>query len=83
MSVVKVIELVGTSEESWEKAVQAALDDAQKTIQNIESIDVTNLSVVVEDGKIIEWQADTRVAFRIEDRIRSERHEHHTHHEKT
>lgn len=82
MSVVKVIELVGTSSESWENAVQAALDDANKTIQNIESIDVTNLSVIVQDGKVTEWQADTRIAFRIEDRLRSDRHEGHEHHEK-
>lgn len=82
MSVIKVIELVGTSEESWENAVQAVLDDANKTIKNIESIDVANLSAVVQDGKIKEWNAETRIAFRIEDQLRSERHEHHEHHEK-
>ncbi|MEN6370514.1 MAG: dodecin family protein [Armatimonadota bacterium] len=82
MSVVKMIELVGTSEESWENAVQAALDDANKTIKNIESIDVTNLSAVVQDGKIIEWNAETRIAFKIEDRLRSEHHEQHEHGEK-
>jgi flavin-binding protein dodecin len=82
MPVVKIVELIGTSSESWEKAIQAALDDASKTIQNIESIEVTNLSATVADGKINEWQADTRVAFRIEEKLREEHHEHHTHHEK-
>jgi hypothetical protein len=79
MSVVKVVELVGTSKDSWEQAVQAALDDATKTLRNIESIEVANLSVAVEDGKISEWQADTRIAFRIEDKLREEHHEHHPH----
>jgi len=83
MPVVKVIELVGASSEGWEQAVQAALDDASKTIKNIESIDITNLSAVVEGGKIVEWHADTRIAFRIEEKLRDEHHKHHEEHEST
>jgi len=79
MPVAKVIELVGTSSQSWEKAVQSALDDASKTLENIETVEVTNLSANVENGKISEWQADLRVSFRIEDRIREERHAGHAH----
>lgn len=82
MSVIKVIELVGTSEDGWEGATRAALHEASRTIKNIESVDVTNMSAIVEDGEIVEWQVDTRIAFRIEDQLRSEHHEHHTAEEK-
>ncbi len=77
MSVLKVVELVGTSSEGWEKAVQAALDEAGRTIKNIESVEVINLSVTVEDGKIAEWVADTRVSFQIEEKLREGHHRHH------
>lgn len=83
MPVVKVIELVGLSDQSWEHAVQAAVTEASKTIRNIDTVDVTNFGCVVEDGKIAEWQVDTRISFQIEDHLREEHHEHHMHAEKT
>lgn len=83
MSVIKVIELVGTSTESWEDATRAAVEEASKTIQNIQSVDVTNMSAIIDDGKISEWHVDVRVAFRIEERLREEHHESHAHTQKT
>jgi dodecin len=79
MSVVKVIELVGSSEESWEKAVEAAVAEASKSIRDIESVDVTNFGCLVENGKVSEWQVDTRISFQIHDQLRQEHHEHHEH----
>ena len=75
MAVVKVIELIGTSPNGWEAATKAAFEEASKTIQNIESIDVANMSALVDDGQITEWQVDLRVAFKIEEHLRSEHHE--------
>jgi dodecin len=83
MSVMKVIELVGTSDKSWEDAVESAVEEASKTIRNIDTVDVTNFGCVVEDGRISEWQVDTRISFQIEDHLRDEHHEHHMHGEKT
>jgi dodecin len=82
MSVIKVVDLVGTSSEGWEQATRSVVEEASKTIKNIESVDVTNMSAMVEDGEIVEWQVDTRVAFRIEQNLREEHHEHHTQQEK-
>ncbi|MDO8683297.1 MAG: dodecin family protein [Armatimonadota bacterium] len=82
MPVIKVIELVGISNESWEKAVEAAVREASKTIRNIQSVSVGNFNCVVEDGKITEWHVDTSIAFQIEDQLRHEHHEHHAEPEK-
>jgi dodecin len=82
MSVIKIIELVGSSDESWEKAVEAAVEEASKSIRNIDTVDVTNFGCVVENGKIAEWQVDTRISFQIEEQLRQEHHEHRPHTEK-
>lgn len=82
MAVVKVVELIGTSSEGLEEAVMAAVDDASKTIQNIEGIEITNLGATLEDGKIGEWQVGVRISFRIEDHLRSKHHEGHEHQQK-
>lgn len=83
MSVVKVVELIGTSNEGLEEAVMAAVDDASETIQNIEGLEITNLGATIEDGKIGEWQVGVRISFRIEPELRSKHHEGHEHHEKS
>ncbi|MBI2843500.1 MAG: dodecin domain-containing protein [Armatimonadetes bacterium] len=77
MAVLKVIELVGASSESWERAVRSAVEEASKTIEHIEGVEVTNLSATLSDGNIREWQADIRISFRVEEQLRHEHHEHH------
>jgi flavin-binding protein dodecin len=64
MSVVKIIELVGSSSESSDGAVQAALADARKTLRNIKAVDV--VSVGLRGDNLDEWRAHIRVAFLIE-----------------
>lgn len=66
MAVVKVVELIGTSETSWEDAVQHALDEASKTLRNITGVDVVRFNAEVEDGKISMYKANVKVAFLVE-----------------
>jgi len=67
MTVAKVIELVGSSEESFEDAVQNALDTASDTIRNIHGLDVLDWTADVEDGKIVKYRANVKIAFRYEE----------------
>ena len=62
----KVIELIGNSKESFEDAVQCALEDASKTIRHISGADCVRFSVKCEEGRVIEYRVDLKVAFGIE-----------------
>ena len=64
MSVVKIIELVGSSSESSDAAVQAALSDAQQTLRNIKAVDV--VSTGLRGDNLTEWRALVRVSFLID-----------------
>jgi dodecin len=64
MSVVKIIELVGSSTTSSDDAVQQALKDAQQTLRNIRAVDVVSTGLRGEN--LSEWRAHVRVAFLIE-----------------
>ena len=66
MAVVKVVELIGTSESSWEDAVQHAIDEAGKTIRNITGVDVLGFKAEVKDGKIKMYKANVKIAFTVE-----------------
>jgi hypothetical protein len=66
MSVVKIIELIGSSEKSWEDAVQEALREAAKTVENIVGIDVLGCKAKVKDNKIVKYKARVRIAFAVE-----------------
>ena len=64
MAVVKIIELVGSSPESSDAAVQAALSDARQTLRNIKAVDV--VSTGLRGDNLDEWRAHVRVAFLID-----------------
>jgi flavin-binding protein dodecin len=66
MSVLKVIELVGTSPSSWEEATKNAVDKAAETLRGITGANVLRQNVVVKDGKITEYRVDVKVAFIVE-----------------
>lgn len=66
MSVVKVIELVGTSTVSWEDAAKNAVAEAAKTVRKITGIDVIGQTAVVADNVIKEFRANVKVAFVVE-----------------
>jgi dodecin len=64
VSVVKIIELVGSSPDGSDAAVQAALSDARQTLRNIKAVDV--VSPGLRGDNLEEWRAHVRVAFLIE-----------------
>lgn len=64
--VAKVIELVGESAESWQEAVQDAVAEANKTIDNITGVEVTNWTATVANGKVNEYKVDVRIAFGVD-----------------
>jgi dodecin len=66
MAVIKTIDLVGVSGESWRDAAAQALAEAGKTLRGIEGMDVLETSAVVEGNEIKEYQTHVRIKFRIE-----------------
>lgn len=62
----KVIELIGNSKVSFEDAVQNALTDASQSLRHISGADVVRTSVKCEEGRVIEYRVDLKVAFGIE-----------------
>ena len=66
MAVIKTIDLVGVSGESWRDAARQALAEASKTLRGIEGMDVLETSAIVEGGEIKEYHTHVRVKFRIE-----------------
>jgi len=64
MSTYKVIELVGTSSESWEKAAQSAVEAASKSLRDLRIAEVTELDMQLEDGKVKAYRAKVKVSFK-------------------
>jgi len=65
-SVYKVIELVGTSDESWEKAAAAAVEKAAKTLRDLRVAEVVEQDVAIEGGKVQVYRTKVRVSFKFE-----------------
>jgi hypothetical protein len=65
-SVYKVIELVGTSSESWEKAAKAAVDLASKSLRDLRVAEVVELDMQIEDGKVVAYRAKVKLSFKYE-----------------
>ncbi len=66
MAVLKVIELLANSNKSWEDAAQNAVKHASKTVQNIRSVYVKDLSLTVgDDGNVKEYRMDVKVTFEV------------------
>ena len=66
-SVYKVIELVGTSTESWEKAAAAAIKRASKTLRDLRVAEVSELDLQLKDGDVETYRAKVKVSFKYED----------------
>ncbi len=66
MAVVKTIELVGVSNESWRDAAAQALAEASKTLRGVEGMDILETSAVVDGADIKEYHTRVRIRFRIE-----------------
>ncbi len=65
-SVYKVIELVGTSTESWEKAAAAAVGQAGQTLRDLRVAEISELDIQLKDGKIQSYRAKVKVSFKFE-----------------
>ena len=63
-SVYKIITLVGTSTESWEKAAAAAVEQASKTLRDLRIAEVEELDMQIENGKVTAYRAKVRISFK-------------------
>ncbi len=66
-SVYKIVELVGTSTESWEKAAKTAVERAAKTLRELRIAEIAQLDLTMEDGKVALYRAKVKVSFKYED----------------
>jgi flavin-binding protein dodecin len=65
-SVYKVIELVGTSSESWEKAAAAAVERASKSLRDLRIAEVVQMDMQLDNGTVIAYRAKVKVSFKYE-----------------
>ncbi len=66
-SVYKVIELVGSSTDSWEKAATAAVEKASKSLRDLRIAEIAELDMVLEEGHVRAYRAKVKVSFKYED----------------
>jgi dodecin len=67
MPVVKVIEILAESPQSWEAATRVALEEATKSVRNIKSIYVKEFQAIVEDDQIVNYRVNVKIAFVVQD----------------
>ena len=63
-SVYKVIELVGTSGESWERAAAAAVERASQSLRDLRIAEVSELDMQIEEGRVVAYRAKVKVSFK-------------------
>ena len=66
-NVYKVIELIGTSPDSWEKAAAAVVERASHSLRDLRVAEVAELDLVIENGKVSAYRAKLRLSFKFED----------------
>jgi flavin-binding protein dodecin len=67
-SVYKIIELVGTSSESWEKAAAAAVEMAAKSLQDLRIAEVIEMDMHIENGKVLAYRTKVKLSFKYHDK---------------
>ncbi len=67
MAVARISEVIGSSNKSWEDAVQSALRRANKTLRGLTGIEVTKWNAHIEKGKITEYRAHVKITFILEE----------------
>ena len=65
-STYKIIELVGTSTESWEKAATAAVNRAAKSLRDLRIAEIAQLDMQIEEGNVVTYRAKVKVSFKYE-----------------
>jgi dodecin len=63
-STYKIIELVGTSDKSWEDAAKSAIDTASKSLRDLRIAEITKLDMTIQDGKVTAYRARVSVSFK-------------------
>ena len=66
MSVYKVIELVGTSPDSWEEAAKVAVEKADESLRDLRIAEIMKLDMRLDDGKVVEYRARVAVSFKFD-----------------
>jgi flavin-binding protein dodecin len=66
-STYKVIQLIGSSSESWEKAAQNAIEKASQTLRDLRIAEVVKMDMQIEDGKVVAYRTKLMVSFKYED----------------
>ncbi len=66
-SVYKVIELVGSSPDSWEKAAAGAVERAAESLRDLRIAEVVEMDMQIEDGKVVAYRTKLKVSFKYED----------------
>lgn len=66
MAIAKVIEVLAQSNEGWEQATQAALEDANRTLRNVKHIYIQELQCDVENGRISNYRVNAKITFLVE-----------------
>ena len=67
MSVAKIIEIVASSDKSWEDAVRQGVEEASRTLRGIRGVDVQDWTARVSEGRIVEYKANLKIAFGVEE----------------
>ena len=67
-SIYKIIEVVGTSEVSWEEAAKSAVDTVNKTVRDLRIAEINKLDMKIEDGKVTAYRARVNVSFKYEEK---------------
>jgi len=65
MSVIKVLEILTSSDKSWEAAAHNAVAEASMTVREIRSVNIQNFSATVKDGKISEYRVNCKISFEV------------------
>lgn len=65
MAVLKVIEVLSNSNESWEDATKKAVKEASKSVKNIRSVYVQDQSAIVKDGNVTEFRVNVKLTFEV------------------
>ncbi|MBK8901658.1 MAG: dodecin domain-containing protein [Anaerolineaceae bacterium] len=66
-SVYKVVELIGTSAESWEKAAEAAVNRAGQSLRDLRVAEIVDLDMHLENGRVLAYRAKVKLSFKYED----------------
>ena len=68
-STYNIIELVGTSPDSWEKAAAAAVNQASQTLRDLRIAEIQELDMQIDNGKVIAYRAKVKVSFKVESKV--------------